>query len=378
MSETPFSDHFMRSEWNGNGLDSVRVRAAHAGVNVYTDHQMSLHGLTLQRLTYFLEVARTGSFRQAAANLHVQQPGLSAQIDQLEAVLGTSVFERTRRGASLTPVGQQLLSKAQDVVQAAERFQEYSAGLKRGEAGVVSIACYPVHIERMLARVIGAFHEKHPNIRVDLTNVRDDRRRHAGRSLLEELVAGDVDLALAPPNPQLDGVDGMKVWDASIRVVLPDDHPDRAAVEVPITLLRERPVLIAPPDYFTRNTVASAASAAGFSLDVVAESSSPPALIALAINGLGWAVLPDDYSLVTNASPAFPVLTDRDALTLATPVWVHWRREHEMLPATQLFIDEVRHWVRAEQEFPGVAAAGYALVPNSQRQEHQRPTREET
>src|SRR3954447_25743777 len=112
---------------------------------------MSLHGLTLQRLTYFLEVARTGSFRQAAANLHVQQPGLSAQIDQLEAVLGASVFERTRRGASLTPVGQQLLSKAQDVVVAAERFQEYSAGLKRGEAGVVSIACYPVHLERMLA-----------------------------------------------------------------------------------------------------------------------------------------------------------------------------------------------------------------------------------
>lgn len=321
---------------------------------------MARQGLTLQRLAYFVEVARAGSFRQAAPRLHVQQPGLSAQVDALEKVLDARLFRRTRRGVELTPIGQQLLPKAEDVLTAAERFDEYCKGMQRGESGVVSIACYPVHIERFLAKVIGSFRTEQPNIRVDLTKVRDDRRRHAGRSLLEELLAGEVDLAMAPASPQM-GLGGMKAWDAKIRVLLPIDHPQRGASEVPITLLRDQPLLIAPPDYFSRESVASSARAAGFSLDVLAESSTPPALIALGMSGLGWPVLPDDYSLISNSEPSYPVLIDREGKELSTPVWLHWKEGIEQIEATRMFIECARRWIELERDRPGIAAADYVV-----------------
>ena len=65
--------------------------------------------LDLRDLEVFLAVERQGSFSRAASELLVSQPAVSERIRHLERVVGTEVFERTTRGASLTPAGEQLL-----------------------------------------------------------------------------------------------------------------------------------------------------------------------------------------------------------------------------------------------------------------------------
>jgi DNA-binding transcriptional LysR family regulator len=52
------------------------------------------HPFDLRQLVSFVEIARAGSFRQAAKTLHIAQPALSRQIKQLEAALGISLFDR--------------------------------------------------------------------------------------------------------------------------------------------------------------------------------------------------------------------------------------------------------------------------------------------
>ena len=72
------------------------------------------HGsMELRHLRYFVAVADAGSLTEAAANrLHTSQPSLSRQLRDLEAVVGTPLFNREPRGITLTPAGQAFLSHA--------------------------------------------------------------------------------------------------------------------------------------------------------------------------------------------------------------------------------------------------------------------------
>ena len=68
--------------------------------------------MELRHLEYFLAVAEEASFTRAAARVHVAQPGVSAQIRQLEQELGQPLFDRSGRTVRLTEVGQAVLPYA--------------------------------------------------------------------------------------------------------------------------------------------------------------------------------------------------------------------------------------------------------------------------
>jgi DNA-binding transcriptional LysR family regulator len=69
------------------------------------------HPFDLRQLVSFAEIARAGSFRQAAKTLHIAQPALSRQIKQLEAALGICLFDRAPRRLHLTIEGRELASR---------------------------------------------------------------------------------------------------------------------------------------------------------------------------------------------------------------------------------------------------------------------------
>jgi len=304
--------------------------------------------ITVQRLQCFVEAADQQSFRRAADALNMTQPALSQHIQVLERILRVSLFERSAKGVRLTPIGQQLVARAKAVLNSVERLEEFADNLAAGQDGTISIACYPVHIERFLGSVIGAFRHDHPRIRLDLTRLRDDRRRGLGRSLLEELRDGEVDLAMAPRDPKL-SLEGIKVYDAKILALVPDSDPYRHQPTIPIDSLRGRPVLIAPPKYFSRRAVENLAHDSGFDLQVEADSSTPSALLVLGRQGLGIPILPDDYPLVGQQRYPYPVLTGQDGAEVSTPVWLQWRPEGSLGPLTANFLQYVRHEVEYER-----------------------------
>ena len=71
--------------------------------------------LNYHHLRYFWAVAREGGLRRAAEKLHVSQPTISAQIADLEDMLGEKLFWRTGRSLALTDAGQEVLSYAEEI-----------------------------------------------------------------------------------------------------------------------------------------------------------------------------------------------------------------------------------------------------------------------
>ena len=66
--------------------------------------------MTTKQIDYCIELARTLNFSRAADNLFVSQPTFSYQIRLLEDEIGFTIFERSGKGASLTPAGAQFVS----------------------------------------------------------------------------------------------------------------------------------------------------------------------------------------------------------------------------------------------------------------------------
>lgn len=86
--------------------------------------------MSLAQIRYFVAIAEEGHMGRAAQRLHVSQPPLSRQLKELEAELGTALFERNPRGMQLLPPGQRFLRHARLIlaqVEAAKRDMHESA-----------------------------------------------------------------------------------------------------------------------------------------------------------------------------------------------------------------------------------------------------------
>src|SRR3712207_3187227 len=78
----------------------------------------------LRQLRYFLAVAEEGRFSRAANRLHIAAPSLSQQIRALERDLRVTLFDRTPRGAELTPAGRVLVERARVILAEVDRARQ--------------------------------------------------------------------------------------------------------------------------------------------------------------------------------------------------------------------------------------------------------------
>src|SRR5687768_1946255 len=104
---------------------------------------LSPHPVTLRQLQYVVAVADRRSFRRAAEDCHVAQPSLSAQIAQVEDVLGVKLFERDHRKVSLTAAGEVFVARARSLLVLADDLTESARGLSDPFAGRLRLGIIP-------------------------------------------------------------------------------------------------------------------------------------------------------------------------------------------------------------------------------------------
>jgi DNA-binding transcriptional LysR family regulator len=139
-------------------------------------------------LSTFLTLARTENFTAAAAELHLSQSTVTAQIKTLEKDLGARLFDRMPRGAQLTATGRRLLAEAAEVLEAEARLRVAAAGDAQ-PTGTVVVGAGETLCSTHLPGVIATLRRTHPDIDVHLFP--------AGTgAAVEGLRAGRLDIAL--------------------------------------------------------------------------------------------------------------------------------------------------------------------------------------
>lgn len=156
--------------------------------------------MTLQELRYVVALADLGHFGQAAEACYVSQSTLSTGLKKLEEFLGITLFDRSLRRVTPTPIGREIIDSARLILQEAERIRELARLSQDPMERTVQLGVIPTLGPYYLPHALTMVHKLHPRLRLLLREVMTPH-------LLEDLAEGRLDgglLALPIDDPALE------------------------------------------------------------------------------------------------------------------------------------------------------------------------------
>jgi len=131
-------------------------------------------------------LAEHGHFGRAARSLHLSQPALTKQVQQLEEEVGAPLFVRGRHGAQLTPVGRLFAQEVAPLLRHADRVLDRGRRAARGEVGELRLG-FGVATRLLVPRLVTRFRQAHPEVQVTLQDMSTPNQ-------LEALASGTLDV----------------------------------------------------------------------------------------------------------------------------------------------------------------------------------------
>lgn len=237
----------------------------------------------LRHLRYFAAVADAGNVSRAAQRLHVTQPALSRQMQDLERDFGCRLFDRIGRRIVLTRDGDEILERTRQLLADVEALRERARTLAGGETGVLRIGAAPQFIEAALPGVLTRYATAHPGIEVELVE-------DGGDPLLTRVRQGELHLAIGVF--RTGGLQSQLLYPNRVLAVMQPTHQLAGRNSLTVTELDGVPLLLLGRDFQTRVLFDEACQSVHFVPSVRLESRSPQSLIALAEAGHGVAIVP--------------------------------------------------------------------------------------
>jgi DNA-binding transcriptional LysR family regulator len=175
--------------------------------------------MTTKQIDYCIELAHTLNFSRAADNMFVSQPTFSYQIRLLEEEIGFTLFERSGKGAALTPAGAQFVSfltgMRQDLKRAIEQGQNFSAKFQDS----ISICMMVRQALFFLPEAMKLFEESCPNVQISPVFQYENSME---RFLRNET---DIVFALKEQTRQVAGIQVHDLFESRIYLIADRDNP---------------------------------------------------------------------------------------------------------------------------------------------------------
>lgn len=189
-------------------------------------------------LNYFLVVAREQNMTRAAAELHISQPALSAQIADLERQLGIKLFKRTNKSTILTEDGILFRARAQELIDLTNKIEaEFTSG--NGDiSGDIYLGCGETYIMSHISTVFHEIQKEYPNIHLHIYS-------GDAESVIERLDKGllDIGLLLGPMMHEKYDYLNLGMYD-SFGLLVPADCPLAGKDMISAKDLKKLPILV--------------------------------------------------------------------------------------------------------------------------------------
>ena len=190
--------------------------------------------MELRQLTYFREIANTGSINEAARKLNMSQPPLSYQIRQLEEELNVQLFERTHKGVVLTAAGKLLYDRAASLLDYAKSTElEVS---QTGKKRVLRIGITPTTVGTIMP-YIAEFSRKNPDVNFEV---------HDGitYTLYDYLQEGIIDVSVVRTPLRLDEVESAILYEEPMIAVSNPAMSENVTDSLTLTDLVHKPLIL--------------------------------------------------------------------------------------------------------------------------------------
>lgn len=172
--------------------------------------------ITLRQLEFALAVAKHRHFKRAAEECSISQSALSLGIAELEKQLDTQIFERNNKQVLITPIGEEILTRAQRIFSEVHDLTTRAHSHQTPLAYPMTVGIIPTIAPYLLPKVLPAMKSQYPNFRMTIVENQTER-------LLEQVRYGHIDTAvIALPYP-VEGLHTFEFWSENFFAVFPKD-----------------------------------------------------------------------------------------------------------------------------------------------------------
>lgn len=145
--------------------------------------------LSLKQMRYAVAVADTGHFGRAAKSCNISQPALSQQVQAIEELCGTPLFDRLKSGVRPTPFGAEFVARARQVLDSADALSAFTLGHAGEPDRPIRFGLIPTVAPYLLPEIFPALTKGLPGLSFTVSENRTD-------ALLAGLNDGGLDVAL--------------------------------------------------------------------------------------------------------------------------------------------------------------------------------------
>lgn len=244
-------------------------------------------GMEDHKLKVFCTVAETRSFSKTSEIIHLTQPAVSLQIQALEEMYETKLFDRSSSRVTLTPSGEVLYKYAKDILalySAAEKVIGEMTGLVKGS---ITIGAGSTIGNYLLPSVISDFRKAHPKIKIHLFVANMQR-------VIELLNAGNINVGLVEGDVKRQKIVVEKLLSDELLLIVPSHHPWAKRKEVSVSELIDEPFILREAGSGTRQTIEKFFARHGIALQGMKVSmvlGSTQAIKEAVENGLGVSIV---------------------------------------------------------------------------------------
>lgn len=241
--------------------------------------------MTLNELRYVVAVAQEKNFRRAAEQVFVSQPALSLAIQKLEEELGIQIFERSRTEVSLTPIGEQIVTQAQRVLEEATLIREIARQGKDQLIGPLKVGTIYTTGPYLLPELIPVLKIKAPEMPLEV-------EENLTANLEGLLLNGKLDVVVVALPFNIPGVMTLPLYDEDFSVLIPADHHWAGKQHIQAEELTNEKVLLLNSGHCFSNQVMEACPELHRKGSAILQGNSLETIRNMVASGLGITVLP--------------------------------------------------------------------------------------
>jgi LysR family hydrogen peroxide-inducible transcriptional activator len=289
---------------------------------------------TLRQLMCLAALADTRSFRRAAQEVGLSQPSFSAQIRALESALSLTLAERRSAGAEMTPVGRAVLTRAREVLTAAQTLADFAEGARAAPAGRIALGVSATIGPYLMPETMAALTRLAPELKLAI-------REAPPLDLQRELAQGRHDAILTQMSDAA-AFDGEELFRERLLLMMSADHPLAVHDRVPPEALAGRAVLTLDSRHLLHDQVARLCETFGAHVSADYEGASLDALRRMTARSQGLAFAPELY--IRSEAPAGGDVVARPLArrTLQRRIGLMWRRSNADPAALRLVAQAAR------------------------------------